>query len=83
MKEKILQTRILYPTRLSFRFEGKIKSFIDKQKLRIHKHYVGFIRNVKGREDQDGKGVGRGGHLHPTDTSKIHLHVERLSQNIH
>ena len=29
-----LQPRILYPARLSFRFDGEIKSFPDKQKLR-------------------------------------------------
>ena len=34
MKGKNLQARLLYPARLSFRFEGKIKSFTDKQKLR-------------------------------------------------
>ena len=34
MKGKKLQPRILYPARLSFRFEGERKSFIDKQKLR-------------------------------------------------
>ena len=34
MKGKNLQPRLLYPTRLSFRFEGEIKSFTDKQKLR-------------------------------------------------
>ena len=34
MKGKSLQPRILYPTRLSFRFNGEIKSFSDKQKLR-------------------------------------------------
>ena len=34
MKGKNLQPRLLYPARLSFRFEGEIKSFIDKQKLR-------------------------------------------------
>ena len=34
MKEKNLQPRILYPLRLSFRFDGEIKSFADKQKLR-------------------------------------------------
>ena len=34
MKGKNLQLRILYPARLSFRFEGEIKSFPDKQKLR-------------------------------------------------
>ncbi|XP_070226243.1 LINE-1 type transposase domain-containing protein 1 [Bos mutus] len=34
MKGKNLQPRILYPARLSFRFDGEIKSFADKQKLR-------------------------------------------------
>ena len=34
MNRKNLQPRILYPARLSFRFDGEIKSFPDKQKLR-------------------------------------------------
>ena len=34
MKGKNLQARILFPARLSFRFDREIKSFIDKQKLR-------------------------------------------------
>ena len=34
MKEKSLQPRFLYPARISFRYEGEIKSFTDKQKLR-------------------------------------------------
>ena len=34
MKVKKLQVRILYPARLLFRFDGEIKSFLDKQKLR-------------------------------------------------
>ena len=34
MKGKNLQPRILYPASLSFRFDGEIKSFTDKQKLR-------------------------------------------------
>ena len=34
MKGKNLQPRILYPARLSFRFDGALKSFPDKQKLR-------------------------------------------------
>ena len=34
MKGKNLQPRILYLARLSFRFEGEIKNFLDKQKLR-------------------------------------------------
>ena len=34
MKGKNLYPRILYPARLSLRFDGEIKSFPDKQKLR-------------------------------------------------
>jgi len=34
MKGKNLQPRILCPARLSFRFDGEIKSFPDKQKLK-------------------------------------------------
>ena len=34
MKEKNLQPRLIYPERISFRFDGEIKSFTDKQKLR-------------------------------------------------
>ena len=33
MKGKILQPRLLYPARISFRFDGEIKTFTDKQKL--------------------------------------------------
>ena len=34
MKRKNLQPRLLYPARNSFRFDGEIKTFADKQKLR-------------------------------------------------
>ena len=34
MRVKNLQLRLLYPARLSFIFEGKIKRFTDKLKLR-------------------------------------------------
>ena len=34
MKNKNLQLRILYPARLFFRFDGEIKSFTDKRKLK-------------------------------------------------
>ena len=34
MKEYNLQPRLLYPTRISFKYEGEIKSFTDNQKLR-------------------------------------------------
>ena len=32
MKRRNLEPRILYPAKLSFRFEGEIKSFTDKQR---------------------------------------------------
>ena len=34
MKESNLQPRLLYPARISVKYEGEIKSFTDKQKLR-------------------------------------------------
>ena len=34
MKIRDLQPRLLYPTKLSFRVEGQIKSFPDKKKLK-------------------------------------------------
>ena len=34
MKEKNLQPRLLYPAIISFKYEGEIKSFTGKQKLR-------------------------------------------------
>ena len=34
MKENKLQPRLLYPAKISFKYEGEIKSFTNKQKLR-------------------------------------------------
>ena len=34
MKENNLQARLLYPARISFRYEVELRSFTDKQKLR-------------------------------------------------
>ena len=34
MEEKNLQPRLLYPARISFKYEREIKSFTDKQKLK-------------------------------------------------
>ena len=34
LNQKIMQPRILYPARLSFKIEGEIKMFPDKQKLK-------------------------------------------------
>ena len=34
MTQKNLQPRLLYPARISFKYEEEIKSFTDKQKLR-------------------------------------------------
>ena len=34
MKGKNLQPRLLYPARMSFRFDGEIKNYTEKQNLR-------------------------------------------------
>ena len=34
MKENNLQPRLLYPATISFKYEGEIKAFTDKQNLR-------------------------------------------------
>ena len=49
IKAKKLQIRILYPTRLSFRFDGEIKSFPGKQ-TRIQHHETSFTTNAKGKK---------------------------------
>ena len=46
MNGKNLPPRILYPERLSFRFDGEIKSFPDKQKLK--EFSTSFTANAKG-----------------------------------
>ena len=47
LKEKNLQPRVLYTGRISFRNDGEIKSFSDKQK-KIQYHQTTFTTNVKG-----------------------------------
>ena len=34
--------------RLSFRFNSKIRSFTDKQKLRVQYYQISFTKNAKG-----------------------------------
>jgi len=49
MNGKNLQPRLLYPARISFRFEGKIKSFTNKEKLKtIQHHQISSSTNPKG-----------------------------------
>ena len=48
LKGKDLQPRLQYPARISFKIDGEIKSFSDKQKLRIQYHQTSFTSNVKG-----------------------------------
>ena len=48
LKGKNLQPKLLYPARISFRIDGEIKSFTDKQKLRSRYHQTNFTANVKG-----------------------------------
>ena len=54
LKEKNLQLRILYTARLSFRLEGEIKSFLDKEKLKEFMTTKSTLKNVKG-DSLDGK----------------------------
>ena len=50
MKGKTSQPRLLYPARISFRFDGEIKRFTDKQKLRefIQHYQTSSTTNAKG-----------------------------------
>ena len=48
MKGKNLQPGLLYLTRISFRFNREIKTFTDKQNLRIQHHLTSFATNAKG-----------------------------------
>ena len=49
MKENNLQPRLLYPARISFKYEGEIKSFTDKQKAeRTWHHQTSSSTNTKG-----------------------------------
>ena len=46
IKEENLQPRLLYPARFSFRFEGEIKSFIVKQKLREFRNTKSDLQQI-------------------------------------
>ena len=48
MKENNLQPRLLYPARISFKYEREIKSLTDKQKLLIQHHQTSSPTNAKG-----------------------------------
>ena len=48
LKGKNLQPRLVYPARISFKIDGEIKSFSDKQVNRIQYHQTSFTTNVKG-----------------------------------
>ena len=46
MKGKNLQPRLFYPARLSFRFEGEIKSFTDNQKIRAFRNTKPALQQI-------------------------------------
>ena len=49
LKGENIQPRLLYPGRISFKIDGEIKSFTDKQKLReFSTQQTSFITNTKG-----------------------------------
>ena len=47
LKGKNLQPRLLYLARISFKIDGEIESFSDKQVKRIQYHQTSFTTNVK------------------------------------
>ena len=48
LKGENLQLRLLFPARISFKIDGEMKSFPDKQKFkRIQYHQTSFTTNVK------------------------------------
>ena len=61
LKGKNLQPRLLYLTRISFKSDGEIKSFSDKQKLRefsttkpvLQQKLIGLIKSRNIREDKN------------------------------
>ena len=48
LKGKNLQPRLLYPVRISFKIDGEIKSFSDKQKLREFSTTKPVLQQIKG-----------------------------------
>ena len=48
LKGKNLQPRLLYPARISFKIDGEIKSFSDKQKLREFSTIKPALQMIKG-----------------------------------
>ena len=60
LKGKNLQPRLLYPARISFKIDGEIKIFLDKQKLRessstkaaLQQMLKGLIQSRNTREDK-------------------------------
>ena len=43
-----MKPRLVYPARVSFKIDGEIKRFSDKQAKRIQYHQTSFTINVKG-----------------------------------
>ena len=46
MKQKGLKPRLLYPARISFKYEGGIKQFPDKQRLRESTSHKPFLQCI-------------------------------------
>ena len=46
LKGKNLQPRILYPARISFKVEGEIKNFSNKQKLKEYSNTKSILKEI-------------------------------------
>ena len=46
LKGKTMQPRILYPARISFKIEGEIKNFSNKQKLKQYSNTKPILKEI-------------------------------------
>ena len=55
LKGKNLQPRLLYPARISFKIDGEIKNFSDKQKLREFSTIKAALQQMLNRKTREEK----------------------------
>ena len=62
----------------SFGLDGEIKSFTDKQKLRVLHHQTSFIRNVKGTsQSEKGKATTRNMKITKGEISLVKANIQQ------
>ena len=83
IESKDLQSRLLYPARLSFKMEGEIKSSPDKRRLkRVHLHQTSTARHAKGIAMKRGKKRERRRENTGTDKTAMSKYVSIITLNV-